>query len=251
MNAALLVPVVVASLLGSVHCAAMCGSFVAAVGGREARRSAPAHVAYNAGRLVAYVTLGAVAGTVGRAVDLAGSAAEIGQLGALASGALMILWGASAMLATQGVRWFRVRAPAFLVTRGAAWVAGLRGLPPSARGLALGLSSALLPCGWLYAFVVSAAATGNAWEGAAVLLAFWSGTVPMLLGVGVALERVLSRLKAHVPILSASVILALGLFTVVSRVQVPAFALHATAVTTDGAPGAAAAPCPLHARSAR
>ena len=68
----LLLAVLGASLLGSVHCAALCGGFVClytgvgstrtvhATSGRI-RRAAP-HAAYNAGRLVSYLSIGVLAG---------------------------------------------------------------------------------------------------------------------------------------------------------------------------------------------
>jgi len=60
--------VLVASLLGSVHCAAMCGAFTCLYAnpverGRPIGGELPPHLAYNLGRLAAYVALGALAGT--------------------------------------------------------------------------------------------------------------------------------------------------------------------------------------------
>ncbi|VAX40404.1 hypothetical protein MNBD_PLANCTO03-914, partial [hydrothermal vent metagenome] len=62
---ALIVSVFLASLLGSMHCAGMCGAFVAFAVGLDdpeaARKRVRLHMAYNAGRLTTYVTLGAIA----------------------------------------------------------------------------------------------------------------------------------------------------------------------------------------------
>ena len=81
-----------ASLLGSLHCAAMCGGFACLYGGdaatrrrqRRRRHAASAssargrtltgHVAYHGGRLVAYAMLGALAGTLGAGLDALGAA---------------------------------------------------------------------------------------------------------------------------------------------------------------------------------
>ncbi|MBE7450024.1 MAG: sulfite exporter TauE/SafE family protein [Kofleriaceae bacterium] len=43
-----------------------------------------------------------------------------------------------------------------------------------ARAALLGLLSAALPCGWLWAFVVVAAGTGSPVGGALVMTAFWA-----------------------------------------------------------------------------
>ncbi|HEY2410077.1 MAG TPA: sulfite exporter TauE/SafE family protein [Polyangiaceae bacterium] len=245
MNAGLLVPVVVASVLGSVHCAAMCGGLVAAssAGTSSGASRFGTSLAYNAARLTSYVALGAIAGGLGRAVDLAGKAAGVAHVAAVVAGLTMMGWGLWAMLETQGVRLgkLRVRTPSVF----SGLFARLHARPPLVRALLLGGASALLPCGWLYAFVLSAAGTGSAWNGAAVMAAFWAGNAPMLLGLGVLLSGVLSRVRSHVPLLSAAAILSVGLYTVVSRASLPAFALPGLAGASTTLPSSAH-DCPCH-----
>lgn len=223
MNSELLVPVFAASLLGSVHCAAMCGGFVAIAGeGVSGRARAWTQLIYNAGRLISYLTLGALAGALGHAVDLAGSAAGVGRFASIVSGSVMILWGLAALLETQGVRVLRGRVP--VPRRLTEGLASLRNRPPLWRALALGLATTLIPCGWLYAFAVTAAGTGSPARGALVMVAFWAGNAPLLLGLGVVLNAALGRVRRHVPVLSATVIFGVGLFTITARANLPAFA---------------------------
>jgi uncharacterized protein len=239
----LLVPVAAASLLGSIHCAGMCGGFVAIAGeGVSGRARWVSQLSYNAGRLISYALLGIAAGSLGHAVDLAGNAAGIGRIAALVSGSLMILWGMGALLETQGVRIFRGR---WTLPRGLTdALASVRRLPAAWRGLVLGLATTLLPCGWLYAFAVSAAGTASPLHGALLMAAFWAGNLPVLLGLGVALSSVVGRIRRHVPILSAAVIFCVGLFTVTTRANLPAFA--AAAVSHENLARAAAVPTPSH-----
>src|SRR3989339_541403 len=101
--------VLVASLLGSVHCAAMCGPFVCfyATSGASAaswRHDTPSHAAYNLGRLISYVTLGLIAGALGGMLARAGMLAGVGKIAAVTAGVLMVGWGVGAMLAARGVR---------------------------------------------------------------------------------------------------------------------------------------------------
>jgi len=99
--------VLVASLVGSIHCAAMCGGFVCAYAGPGARRglsNLPAHLAYNGGRLVSYVTLGLVAGAIGARVDDLGRLAGMGRGAAVLAGILMVVWALGMIGATLGVR---------------------------------------------------------------------------------------------------------------------------------------------------
>ena len=69
----LILAVFVASLVGSLHCAGMCGGIVVlCVGGESVERTRERewlrHVAYNLGRLAAYATLGVISGAVVGAV---------------------------------------------------------------------------------------------------------------------------------------------------------------------------------------
>ena len=249
MTLEFLVPVAAASLLGSIHCAGMCGGFVAIAGdGVTGRARWLSQMTYNAGRLVSYLTLGALAGSLGHALDLAGNAAGIGQVAAVVSGSIMIVWGLGALLETQGVRVPRGRLA--LPTRLTHLLASFRKLPSAWRGLALGLCTTLLPCGWLYAFAVTAAGTASALHGALLMTAFWAGNLPVLLGLGLALSQTVGRLRRHLPVLSAAVIFCVGLFTVSARANLPAFA--AAAITRCHLGNAPALPtpgsCPCHRR---
>lgn len=248
MSLELILPVAAASLLGSVHCAGMCGGFVAFVAdGVTGRARVVAQLTYNAGRLVSYLTLGTLAGGLGHALDLAGSAAGVARVAAIVSGLLMLLWGLGALLESQGVRVLsrgRRALPAPL-TR---FLAELRNKPPLWRALALGLCTTLLPCGWLYAFAVSAAGTGSPARGALLMAAFWAGNVPVLLGLGALLSAALGRVRQHIPVLSAAVIFCIGLFTLSARANLPAFALAAVSSCHRGSAPAlpTAADCPCH-----
>ncbi len=252
MIGAWLLPVVSAGLLGSVHCIGMCGALVAVAsdGAVGLKQRAGAQAVYQAGRLVSYAALGAAAGTLGRALDLAGQAAGLGQAAAIVAGSSMALWGLLAMLRAAGVparlpRWRLLPAPL------GRWLAGVQGRPPLARAALLGGASALLPCGFLYAFALAGAATGSALGGALVMAALWLGNLPALLGFGLALGGVLGRVRRHLPLLSAASIFALGVLTLSSRVNLPAFALgaaSAASATASAASGPAAMPadCPCH-----
>jgi sulfite exporter TauE/SafE len=209
-----------ASLLGSLHCAAMCGGLVAAYTG--ARAGAAAHAAYNLGRLAADAALGAMAGALGGAFAWTAALAGIGQGAALLSGALLVAWGAHALLAALG-RARPLHAPAAMTRAFGAALVRLRSFPAWARAGALGLLSALLPCGWLWAFAATAAGSGSAASGAAVMAVFWVGTLPVLVSLGAAAARFGGPLGRRLPVLSAAVVVALGLL-VAWRGAAPLFA---------------------------
>jgi uncharacterized protein len=220
--------IMAASLLGSLHCVGMCGGLVsfysAGAGSSGLSRWAP-HAAYHLTRLGAYVLLGALAGGFGSGLDSLGARAGLGRLALLVAALGVAAWGLPLLFGWHAPALLQVRrkpaAGARLERRLAAFfgalVYRLRQRSPWWRAGALGLSSALLPCGWLYAFVALAAGTGSAEQGALLLAAFWMGTVPALLGLGAFITRLATPLGARLPRLSAAVVLSICVFNVITR----------------------------------
>jgi sulfite exporter TauE/SafE len=160
-----------AGLLGGAHCVGMCGGF-AVVAGAAGRHGWQFH----AGRLAGYAALGAVAGLLGRTLDLGGAALGLHRLRFLAAAALLLLFG----LAFVGIlprRWLEPGAGA-----AARLIAAIRRRGGRFGWLLLGLPIGLLPCGLLYPMYALAAATGSPGDGALVLFAFGLGTLPLLGG---------------------------------------------------------------------
>jgi len=222
---ALCAAVLGASLLGSLHCAGMCGGLVAFAsgaadegprGGRVAR-----HAAYHGGRLAAYAVLGAAAGALGAALDLGGKLLGVQRTAALLAGLFVALWGGHALLTALGVRLPQPKAPAPLRRALGRGLDRFAGRPPAERALAVGLLSALLPCGWLWAYVAVAAGTGGAIAGTVVMAVFWAGTVPALVAVGAVVQAASGRLRRVAPAVCAAVLVAVGLTTVVLRASAP------------------------------
>ena len=220
---ALLVAVLLAALAGSPHCAGMCGPFVAFYAGSTAdgrRRWNPApHLAYNAGRLFSYVGLGALAGGFGAAFDLAGERlVGVQRTAAVVAGLLIVAWGTLSLLRELGMRTGAADTPAWVRRLAAGALGRIGGLPASARALAVGTISVLLPCGFLYAFVITAAGAGTPLGGAAVMAFFWAGTLPVMAAVGAGLGLLAGRFRRRVPVLTAIALIAVGLFAVAGRV---------------------------------
>lgn len=209
-----------ASLLGSLHCAGMCGAFVAfAVTGGAAnpRQRAALHTAYHLGRLLVYVSLGAAAGFAGAAIDLAGSLIGLQRIAAVSAGALMMAAGIMTILRLRGVRLAHLGVPRAFERRLLAGHRFAADRPPIVRAALTGLLTTLLPCGWLYAFVITAAGTAHAGAGALAMTAFWLGTLPVLVAVGTLAQRATGALARHLPVVTATLVTAIGLFTVIDR----------------------------------
>src|SRR3569833_2029964 len=196
--------IVATSALGSVHCVAMCGPLIGLQGGARSVRLAAIH---SFGRLLTYVAIGALAGLAGNALDLAGKLGNVQRLATLAAGATIVGWGIFALV--RAVRPPRTpaqppRARSGSTAFGSALV-HIRTRSRARRTFALGLLTGLLPCGWLWAFAISAAGSGSPQGGALVMYAFWLGTLPALDG------PLSARSRAKLPVVTALALIAVGL----------------------------------------
>ncbi len=205
-------------LLGSGHCAAMCGGIATALemalDPRDRGRVA-ARAAYQVGRLCGYAVAGAVAGGLGTGLFALAARHTALAVSQWLTALLMILLG----LYLSGL-W---RAPLASVERVglAAWqaLAPLRARMLPVRtvvgALRMGVLWGFLPCGLVYSALALALASGDAVSGALTMLAFGAGTVPALVLITGAAGRVVTaragplRTAAGVAILLAGIALSI------------------------------------------
>ncbi len=216
---ALVGTILLSSLLGSPHCAAMCGGFAcfyaAEPGSRQHRL---ALIAYNGGRLMSYVFLGALAGSLGAGVNVTAGMAGATRPAAVLAGILMAGWGTVTILRALGARLPRVSPPGSTRRLLSDALQRIQQRPPVVRAGVLGLLTTLLPCGWLYVFVATAGGTGSPGSGALVMAVFWLGTVPMMAGLGVAVQRLSGPFRRRLPVMTAAVLVVMGLLTAAGRI---------------------------------
>jgi hypothetical protein len=139
---------------------------------------------------------------------------------------MMIGVGAAAVLRAVGARLPELPLPRLLQR---VVIAGQRAaftLAPLPRALCIGLLTALLPCGWLYLFASYAAGTGSPLWGAAFMAAFWLGSVPSLLLAGIGAQALARLAGRRLPLVTALTIVALGVATLVLRMQTPVLAFE-------------------------
>lgn len=162
-------------LVGSLHCAGMCGPLALALplGGNCRTSFFVGRLAYNLGRIVTYCVLGLVFGLLGKTLLLAGIQRWLSiSLGVL----LLVGLFASRKLAL----W---RPVGVLVERVKAGMGFLLHRRSADALLLLGLFNGLLPCGLVYVACAGATATGDLFKGAFYMLAFGVGTIPMMLSI--------------------------------------------------------------------
>lgn len=224
--------VVSASLLGSMHCVGMCGPLaIWASGAGESQRGsqmATATSLYHIGRMLTYMLAGFLAGAVGQLADLGGEALGVQLVAARIVGLLMIGIGAYRLWRMSGVQFNSGTEPPPVFNPGQASASPITKLlvrlrpyvfklPIPMRGLATGLLTALLPCGWLYLFALVAAGTGSLWLGPVVMFAFWLGTVPALVSLVVGTQWMAKRTRRLVPVVTAVLLIFGGCFTATGR----------------------------------
>ncbi len=154
----------------SPHCLGMCGGILLSVCDRaDTRARLGADLAYNAGRMLSYTALGAAFGALGTVLTytLSMKSMLFTMLGLAVTLLGLNMWGLLPAL------------PSFPDETAAACR-----LPEKLRRqapLIVGLLTGLMPCGAMYAAWLCAMSSGSAGSGAAVMLAFALGTVPLLL----------------------------------------------------------------------
>jgi sulfite exporter TauE/SafE len=201
-------------LVSSLHCVTMCGPLIAVA-------SAPVHpkascgavgfrtfslwqLAYQTGRGITYVALGAALGLAGGKISSLFAARQVGGAVQIAVSAVFIGLAAFAVLRGKAIS-----AP----RGGTAFGRLLRHFVTSGRAsgmLVLGLLTGFLPCGVLYAAFARALAADSAAQGGLLMLGFWLGSAPLLAAVGLASAGLLRSLGRYANVLIAVAMLLTG-----------------------------------------
>lgn len=182
-------------LVGSLHCAAMCGPLQLALpmpaGGPS--RVIGGRVVYQLGRIATYCLLGVIAGLVGKSVVLAGFQRWLSILlgAAILGGFLISKRVALSAPVVKGVIRLKAAMAAQLQQR-------------NFRALAcLGMLNGLLPCGLVYVAMAGAVSRGTLISGVLFMAAFGLGTTPTMLAISLSgkilPQPVRLKLRAAIP----------------------------------------------------
>jgi sulfite exporter TauE/SafE len=162
-------------LLGSLHCAAMCGPLMLAlpVPPGSPAQFVTGRILYQLGRVTTYCLLGVVAGLVGKSIFLAGLQRSL-SIGLGVAILLGFIISKKASLSAPVVR--------LVAALKAAMSAQLQ--RRSFRSLVLlGLLNGLLPCGLVYVAMAGAVSRGTLCDAIYFMAWFGLGTLPTMLGI--------------------------------------------------------------------
>lgn len=222
-----------AGLLGSLHCVGMCGAIVLAystqhsdltglrkqaVAGAVTVASVPAHAVYNAGRVLSYTLVGALAGFLGSMIT---SIREAGVWVAIVCGVAMVIAG---LLMLDLVPRLNVWSPGehtWLRRLHLTSVADLLALRSLESKFYVGFLTPFLPCGLLYSMFLKAASSASAFDGAVTMLLFALGSVPALLITGVISTYAGIKLRFYANRLAAMTIIVMGALMIMRGADVP------------------------------
>jgi hypothetical protein len=193
-------------LVGSAHCAGMCGPIALALPLKSDSwfNRVSGALVYNIGRIFTYMLLGAIFGLLGKGLHMAGF-----QLWtSIIIGTVMI-----AMVIVPLI--FRQMPSLNNVFEGysARMMTGFRSLFRSGTKSSLfgiGLLNGVLPCGLVYVAVAGAINTGDVVSAMLYMALFGAGTIPVMLAVSLAGSMISLKLRIFVNKLSPYVIVLLG-----------------------------------------
>jgi len=165
-------------LVGSAHCAGMCGPIAIALPGAEQRGISlvTGRLLYNGGRVMTYMAMGAVLGFFGMGMSLAGYQ----QFLSVATGVLIL---AFALLPGRYFNKIMHASPAMFQRTFGTLFGKLMKNGSHGSLLGIGLLNGLLPCGFVYMGLIGALGMGSVAGSAAYMGLFGLGTVPVMLGM--------------------------------------------------------------------
>lgn len=174
-------------LVGSLHCAGMCGPIALTIPGNvnSTSRFVLGRIAYNSGRIITYCLLGALFGMIGKSFALIGWQRWV----SLGAGILVLLaWLINSRISLSA----RVTKPVTLLKNIFGKLLRQSTLKST---FSLGVLNGFLPCGLVYAACAGATATSGLFSGMSYMAAFGFGTVPMMLAIGLAGKKLQFTLR--------------------------------------------------------
>lgn len=174
----ILIAAFITGLLGSFHCAGMCGPIALATPtiGVSVWQKAWGKLLYNLGRITTYAIIGGLLGTFGWGLKLAGWQQSI----SIIAGLMMI---GAVVLSSSKIK--QMLPTSFFFFKGDLMAKLFKNATYTSL-YAIGLLNGLLPCGFVYLGLLGAVATQQAVDGALYMMLFGLGTLPMMFSISMA-----------------------------------------------------------------
>jgi len=191
----------VIGLMGSFHCAGMCGPIAIALPlhGNTIPQKIFGGTLYNLGRTLTYGIMGAIFGLLGQGLHMIGFQQKVSVI----MGAIMIISVLFPKLFknqySMEKSWLKV------VGKLKKTIAQMFSIRSFQSLFFIGMLNGLLPCGLVYMAIAGAIGMGGVVEGSLYMILFGLGTIPMLLGISLAGNvlslTVRSKINKLIPVL--------------------------------------------------
>jgi len=203
----ILISALVLGLMGSFHCAGMCGPIAIALPlhGNTVPQKIFGGTLYNLGRTITYGIMGAIFGLLGQGISMIGFQQKI----SVVMGAIMII---SVLFPALFKNQYRLDKSWFsLVGKLKKTIGQMFSIRSFTSLFFIGLLNGLLPCGLVYMAIAGAIGTGSAVQGTLYMILFGLGTIPMLLTISVAGNMMGLALRNRINKLIPLLVLVVGL----------------------------------------
>ena len=178
----------VAGFIGSWHCGVMCGPMSCFLASKKQL------LPYQIGRMISYVAAGAFAGALSQFLVQSYDWLKYASITLIS-----IL-----LIANYLSQNHNIKVPRFLTKIY---------FKNKENGLVLGLLSVILPCGWLYSFIVSALAARSTTTGALVMFVFWLSTLPALSAAQLLMKKLIDQNDLKRQKIASTVLLLASLYS--------------------------------------
>ena len=177
-----LLSALVLGLMGSFHCAGMCGPIAIALPlhGNTVPQKIFGGTLYNVGRTITYGIMGAIFGLLGQGIQMIGFQQKVSVI----MGAIMII---SVLFPALFKNQYRMDKSWFsLVGKLKKTIGKIFSIRSFSSLFFIGMLNGLFPCGLVYMAIAGAIGTGGVAEGSLYMILFGLGTIPMLLAISLA-----------------------------------------------------------------
>ena len=204
----ILLSALVLGLMGSFHCAGMCGPIAIALPlhGNTIPQKIFGGTLYNLGRTLTYGVMGAIFGLLGQGVEMIGFQQKI----SIIMGVIMILSVIFPSLFRNQYNmdksWFS------LVGKLKKSIGKLFSVRSFSSLFFIGLLNGLLPCGLVYMAIAGAIGTGEVVLGSLYMIMFGLGTIPMMLSIAIAGNILSAAIRRKINRLIPVLVVVVGIF---------------------------------------
>jgi len=206
----ILLSALVLGLMGSFHCAGMCGPIAIALPlhGNNIPQKILGGTLYNLGRTLTYGVMGAIFGLLGQGVEMIGFQQKI----SIIMGAVMIL---SVIFPSLFRNQYNMEKSGFsLVGKLKKSIGKLFSVRSFSSLFFIGLLNGLLPCGLVYMAIAGAIGTGEVLLGSLYMIMFGLGTIPMMLSIAIAGNILSVTVRRKINRLIPILVVVVGIFFV-------------------------------------